>query len=349
MTDDRSPEGEAEAGRGAAVSVLEAEPGPGSRQVATRRAIERASGAGRGDSFFKGVALVAGAMVLVILGLITVSTAWQAWPAFQQEGISFVTSADWNPNTGQFGALAFIYGTVLVSIIALAMAVPVSLGIALFTTQVAHRRLRTPIGFVVDLLAAIPSVVYGLWGVLVLVPAIEPVYQAVSDSIGTWPIFSWFFGPPVNGKSFMTAGIILAFMITPIITSLSTEVIKTVPSQQREAALALGATRWEMIRGSILPWSRGGITGAVMLGLGRAMGETIAAALVIGSSTQITTHVFASGDAMAAYIANQFGEANGVFRSALIGLGLVLFIVTIIVNISAQRIVGRFDRKLAKG
>jgi phosphate transport system permease protein len=287
-------------------------------------------------------------MVLVILGLITVSTAWQSWPAFQQEGISFITSSDWNPNTGQFGALAFIYGTVLVSVISLVMAVPVSLGIALFTTQVAHRRLRTPIGFVVDLLAAIPSVVYGLWGVLVLVPFIEPRYQAVSDSIGSWPVFSWVFGPPVNGKSFMTAGIILAFMITPIITSLSTEVIKTVPSQQREAALALGATRWEMIRGSILPWSRGGITGAVMLGLGRAMGETIAAALVIGSSPQITTHVFASGDAMAAYIANQFGEASGVFRSALIGLGLVLFVVTIIVNMSAQRIIGRFDRKLQK-
>ena len=326
----------------------EAPPPPADRHLETRRAIEHASGAGRGDSLFKLVAMCAGGLVLVILGLITISTAWQSWPAFQQEGISFITSTDWDPNAGQFGALAFIYGTVLVSIIALAMAVPVSLGIALFSTQVAHRRLRSPIGFVVDLLAAIPSVVYGLWGVLVLVPFIEPVYQGISDSIGTWPVFSWFFGPPVNGKSFMTAGIILAFMITPIITSLSTEVIKTVPAQQREAALALGATRWEMIRGSILPWSRGGITGAVMLGLGRAMGETIAAALVIGSSPQITTHVFASGDAMAAYIANQFGEASGVFRSALIGLGLVLFVVTIIVNISAQRIIGRFDRKLQK-
>lgn len=315
-----------------------------SRTVEMRAALEASSGAGRGDRAFRGLAVVSGGAVLAILGLIALSTAKESWPAFQQQGFGFVLTNDWDPNAGHFGALAFVYGTILVSLIALIMAVPVSLGIALFSTEVAPRRIRNAIGYVVDLLAAIPSVVYGLWGVLVLAPNIAPVYGRIAESVGTWPVFSWFFAPPANGTSYMTAGLILAFMITPIITSLSREVIKTVPAQQREAALALGATRYETIRGSILPWSRGGITGAVMLGLGRAMGETIAVALVIGSSPQITTRVFASGDAMAGYIANQFGEASGTFRSALIGLGLVLFLVTIVVNSAAQRIVTRFDR-----
>lgn len=308
-------------------------------------ALAASRGAGRGDRLFRSLAVAAGTTVLAVLALIAMSTTIESWPAFQQQGLSFLTSSDWNPNAGQFGALAFIYGTLLVSAIALVMSVPVSLGIALFSTEVAPRRLRSSLGFVVDLLAAIPSVVYGLWGVLVLAPAIAPAYQGIASAVGSWPVLGWFFAPPANGTSYMTAGLILAFMITPIITSLSREVIKTVPAQQREAALALGATRWEMIRGAIFPWSRGGITGAVMLGLGRAMGETIAVALVIGSSPQITTRVFASGDAMAGYIANQFGEASGVFRSALIGLGLVLFGVTIIVNVSAQRIVTRFDQR----
>ncbi len=304
--------------------------------------------AGRADRAFKGIAVGAGCLVLAILALIAGSALYESWPAFQQEGLSFVTSSDWNPNQNQYGALAFIWGTVLSSLIALILAVPVSIGIALFTTELSPRRLKTPIGFVIDLLAAIPSVVYGLWGIAVLVPNVTPIYEGISSSLGSIPGLSWIFGPPAHGTSFMTAGMILAFMITPIITSLSREVIQTVPRQQREAALALGATRWEMIRGSIIPWSRGGITGAVMLGLGRAMGETIAAALVIGSSAQITTRIFANGDSMAAQIANQFSEASGVFRSALIGLGLVLFGVTIIVNLSAQRIIHRVDRRMVR-
>jgi phosphate transport system permease protein len=318
------------------------------KTVSIRESLEQGRGANRGDRIFRSLALLAGSTVLAILGLIAVATAIQSWPAFQQQGFSFFTSSDWNPNEGKFGALAFIFGTLVSSFISLLMAVPVSIGIALCTTEVAPRRLRAPIGFFIDLLAAIPSVVYGLWGVLVLAPAIEPVYAWLSDSLGDKPVTSWFFAPPVGGKSFMTAGIILAFMITPIITSLSREVIKTVPRQQREAAVALGATRWEMIRGAILPWSRGGITGAVMLGLGRAMGETIAAALVIGSSPQITSRLFANGDAMAAYIANNFGEASDVFRSALIGLGLSLFLVTILVNVSAQRVIQRFDNRMLR-
>jgi len=218
------------------------------------------------------------------------------------------------------------------------------LGIALYANEAAPRRLRKPVVYVMDLLAAIPSVVYGLWGIIVLAPAIQPVYKAISGAVGDIPVLGWFFNGE-SGRSYMTAGIILAIMITPIVTSLSREVIATVPSAQREAAYGMGATRWEMIRAAVLPWSRGGIVGSVMLGLGRAMGETIAVALVIGSQSQITTHLFEAGDSMAAVIVNQFGEASGTHRSALIGLGVVLFCVTIIVNVSARSIVGRFDRR----
>ncbi len=300
-------------------------------------------GAGRGDAWFGGVALAAGVTVLLVLGLIAVSTTAQALPAFATQGPSFLWSTDWNPNQGRFGALAFIYGTVLVSTIAVVLAVPVSLGIALFTNELAPARMRKPIAYVMDLLAAIPSVVYGLWGLLVLAPSIQPAYQAIADSAGTWPVLDRFFGGNASGKSYMTAGLILAIMITPIITSLSREVIAVVPASQREAAMALGATRWEMIRATVIPWARSGIVGSVMLGLGRAMGETIAAALVIGSSVQVSTRLFGSGDAMPAYIANQFGEAGGTFRSALIGLGVVLFVLTIIVNLTARSVVTRFD------
>ncbi len=301
---------------------------------------------GRGDRIFRGVALAAGLLVLAVLALIAWSTTKEAWPAFADQGISFVTTDNWIPSRGQFGALAFVYGTVLSAVIALIFAVPISLGIALFTNEAASRRVRKTVVYVMDLLAAIPSVVYGLWGVLVLAPAIKPVYQGVADAVGDWPILEWFFGGPAYGRSFMTAGLILAVMIIPIITSLSREVIATVPRSQREAAYGMGATRWEMIRYSVIPWSRGGIVSAVMLGLGRAMGETIAVALVIGSTAQITTEVFLPGDAMAAVIVNQFGEASGTFRSALIGLGVVLFVLTILVNLAARGIVSRFDRRL---
>ncbi len=224
--------------------------------------------------------------------------------------MSFVTTNHWVPENSDFGALAFIYGTLLSSFIALVLAVPVSVGIALFATEAAPRRLRKPVVYVMDLLAAVPSVVYGLWGLLVLAPNIRPVYQSIADATDGIPVVGSIFGGEASGKSFMTAGIILAIMMTPIVTSLSREVIATVPRSQREAAYGMGATRWEMIRHAVLPWSRGGITGAVMLGLGRAMGETIAVALVIGSTAQITSHVFYPGDSMAAVIVNQFGEAE---------------------------------------
>jgi phosphate transport system permease protein len=311
-----------------------------------RREELAASGTNRGELVFRLVALGAGLLVLAVLGLIAVSTTREAWPAFQEEGISFVTSDDWVPAEGRFGALAFIYGTLLVSLIAVAIAVPVSLGIALFANEAASKRMRRPVVYVLDLLAAIPSVVYGLWGVLVLAPAIRPLFDAIGEAFDGWPVLGTVFGTGSSGRSFLTAGIILAVMITPIITSLSREVIATVPSAQREAAYGMGATRWEMIRSAVLPWSRGGIVGAVMLGLGRAMGETIAVALVVGSTAQITLDVLAPGDTMAAVVANQFGEASGTHRAALVGLGVVLFVVTIVVNMVARGVVTRMDRRV---
>ncbi len=307
--------------------------------------LDRSKG-GRGDQIFKIVALLAGLMVLAVLALIAYSTTKEAMPAFREEGLSFITSDVWIPSEGKFGALAFIYGTLLASLIALVIAVPVSLGIALFTTEVAPKRLRGWVVYVMDLLAAIPSVVYGFWGLVVFAPNVQPIYKSIADATDDIPVIGAIFGGSASGKSFMTAGMILAIMIVPIITSLSREVISTVPSAQREAAYGMGATRWEMLRYSVLPWSRGGITGAVMLGLGRALGETIAVALVIGSAPQITSHIFEPGDAMAAVIANQFGEAQGTHRAALIGLGVVLFLITILVNVGARGIVNRFDRKL---
>jgi phosphate transport system permease protein len=295
------------------------------------------------DTGFRLGALGCGLLVLAILLLIAVSTTGKALPAFRHSGLSFVTSRVWDPVNGKFGALAFIWGTLFTSLVALVIAVPVSLGIALFLTEVAPRRLRLPVVYVIDLLAAVPSVVYGLWGILFLGPKIGGLYRDVATATHGIPGLGTLFSGQ-DGKSFMTAGLIIALMITPIITSLSREVFATVARTQKEAALALGATRWEMMRTAVLGAGRSGVVGAVMLGLGRAMGETIAVALVIGSFPRITLGLFHSGDAMASVIANQFGEASGTFRSALIGLGVLLFALTIVINIIARGFISRAEK-----
>ena len=292
-----------------------------------------------GDRTFQIIALASGLLVLVILVLIAVTTTQQAAPWFKAEGWG-IFGKTWNPAANQFGALAFIYGTAITSAIAVIMAVPVSVGIALLLTEVVPYRWARPIVYVIDLLAVVPSVVWGLWGILVFAPWIAKIYGHIGSAVTGIPVLGNLFGPPTSGASFFTAGIILAFMITPIVTSLSREVIATVPAIDKEGAYALGATRLEMIQGAVWPHSKGGITGSVLLGLGRAMGETIAAALVIGSSATITSHLFAPGDSMPAVIANQFGEAAGTFRAALIGLGVLLFAFTIIINVIARAIVG---------
>jgi phosphate transport system permease protein len=297
-----------------------------------------------GDRGFAILALAAGLLVLVILVLIAITTSQQAASWFSTEGLRIFTN-NWDPAANKFGALAFIYGTAITALIALVLAVPVSVGIALLLTEVVPRRWARPIVYVVDLLAVVPSVVWGLWGILVFAPWIQHIYSSIAGGVNGVPVFGFFFGQPTSGASFFTAGIILAFMITPIVTSLSREVIATVPTTDREGAYALGATRWEMIRGVVLPHSQGGVVGAVLLGLGRAMGETIAAALVIGSSATITSRLFAPGYNMASVIANQFGESTGVFRAGLMGIGVLLFAFTIIVNVIARGVVQRSARR----
>ncbi len=307
------------------------------------------TGSRSADDGFRLLSLAAGLTVLVILGLITWSTTKEALPAFREEGLGFLTSSRWAPNdpNAAFGAVGFVFGTFFVSLIALVFAVPASIGIALFITELAPGPVRRVMTFVMDLLAAVPSVVFGLWGVSVLAVKAPGFYKAIGSPLSAIPGVGGAFKAPYNGKSFLTAGFILALLITPIITSITRDVFDTTPRGQKEAALALGATRWEMIRGAIFPHSRAGVIGAVLLGLGRAMGETIAAALVIGSVSSTAPRLFGSGDALAAVIANQFGEATGTARSALIGLGVVLFGMTILVNLAATAVVSRAGRKAA--
>jgi phosphate transport system permease protein len=297
-----------------------------------------------GDRGFQALTIVAGLLVLVILALIAVSTSQQAASWFSTEGLRIFTN-NWNVAANQFGALAFIYGTAITAVIALVLAVPVSVAVALLLTEVVPRRWARPIIYVVDLLAVVPSVVWGLWGILVFAPWLQGIYTKIGSGVQGIPVLGNLFGPPVSGASYFTAGIILAFMITPIVTSLAREVIGTVPTIDKEGAYALGATRVEVIRGVVWPHSMSGVVGAVLLGLGRAMGETIAAALVIGSSPAITSHLFHTGYNMPSVIANQFGESTGVFRAGLMGLGVLLFAFTIVVNMIARGVVQRSARR----
>jgi phosphate transport system permease protein len=278
------------------------------------------------DRAFRWLAIGAAGAVLVILGMIALTMASRSLPILEEVGLDFFTTKRWAPAAGAYGAVAFVFGTIFTATIALALAVPISLGVALFITQIAPRWLKKPLIYTIDLLAVVPSVVFGLWGAFVL-----------SQHFGL-------------GRSFLTAGIILAIMITPIITSLAREVIETTPVADKEGAFALGATRWEMIRATVLPHSKGGLVGAVMLGLGRAMGETIAAALVIGSiPSQITLNLFAPGDSMPAVIANEWGEADDMKKSALIALAVTLFVITIVVNLVATAIVQRSMKRSRGG
>jgi len=290
--------------------------------------------------------------VLAILILIAVTMSQQSSQWFTSQGWSGIFSIDWDPANGKFGAMSFLYGTVVVSLIAIVVAYPVSMGVALLLNEIVPRRLAQPIVYVIDLLAVVPSVVWGLWGFAVFIPWLQSsIYPHVASAVnGIW-ILGNLFGPLngnyVSGASFFTAGLVLAIMITPIVTSLSREVIATVPTSDKEGAYALGATRWEMIRGVVWPHSQVGIIGATLLGLGRAMGETIVVALLMGSSPTITSHLLTPGYAMPGVIANQFGEATvGVFRAALIGMGVVLFALTIIVNLTARAVVERNARRM---
>jgi phosphate transport system permease protein len=311
---------------------------------------------GRGaasDRGFSVLTLGAGLLVLAILALILITTLKEAWPALRYSGLDFIFDKNWVPvdtnGAGPtYGALSFLYGTIVVSLIALLFAVPISIGIALFLTELAPRRWRGTVVTIIDLLASVPSVVFGLLGIVVIGPALVKVYDPIHSSLGKIPVVGKLFGEPVSsGRGFMTAGIIVAIMIIPIMTSIMREIFATVPEPDKHAALALGATRWEMIRGAVFPHSFGGMVGAVMLGLGRAMGETIAVALTIGAATQITPNLFASGNTLASVIALNFGDP-GVppGRSALIACGVLLFAITVLINYGARVVVRRTEIRM---
>jgi phosphate transport system permease protein len=290
-----------------------------------------------GDPIFKFLMLLCGLAVLATLVLIVYELVRRSGPSWHAFGFKFFAGHDWDPVNVEFGALPFIYGTLVSSLLALIIAVPLSIGVAVFTTEMCPKALRAPLSFFVELLAAIPSVVYGLWAIFVLVPILS---NYVEPFLGR--TFGWtglFTGAPY-GIGMLAAGIILAIMIIPIISSITREVLMVVPQHQREAALALGATRWEMIRVAVLRNARAGIMGGVILGLGRALGETMAVTMVIGNRPEIAKSLFAPGYTMASVLANEFSEATGdIYLSALIEIGLALFVVTILVNALARLLV----------
>ncbi|MHB8693603.1 MAG: phosphate ABC transporter permease subunit PstC [Solirubrobacteraceae bacterium] len=301
------------------------------------------------------------AAVLILIGYFFVRLIGQSSTAFNHVGFfNFIFRNNWAVAQLQqggacaggsghcaFGAAALILGTLITSGIALVIGVPIAVATALYLTELCPRRARTPLALLIDLLAAVPSVVYGLWGVFVLIPKLHGFQQTIADIRIRIPILGWhippFWNGLVAGPGYFIAGLILAIMILPIVSAIAREVISTVPAEHKEAALALGATRWEMIRMAVLPYSRAGITGGAMLGLGRAIGETIAVVLVIGNSPKLGHSIFQQGYTLAAVIANEFAEAEStpVHKSALFAAGLVLFVLTLVVNIIARQVVAR--------
>jgi phosphate transport system permease protein len=279
-------------------------------------------------------------LILVLIAFFFIRLFIEAKPAFDRYGYAgFVFDSAWVPSQALFGALPLVVGTLITSAVALVIGVPVAIATALYITELAPNRVRAPLTITVELLAAVPSVVYGLWGIQVLAPKLEPAEQWISDKLAFLPLV----GGQVSIPNYFVAGLILAIMIVPIVSAISREVMTTVPADHKEAALALGATRWEMLRMAVLPYSRAGIVGASMLGLGRAIGETIAVTLVVGNAPNVPTHIFDQGYTLAAVIANEFGEAanNPLHVGALIAAGLVLFVVTLAVNAAARGIVSR--------
>ncbi|MHB8076157.1 phosphate ABC transporter permease subunit PstC [Desulfosporosinus fructosivorans] len=293
--------------------------------------------ASMGDTTLRLLTLLMAISVLVLM-------AWMGWqmydsalPSIEKFGFSFITGREWDPVKEQFGALPFIYGTLVTSLLALIIAAPIGLGVAIFLNEMATSRVRSVIAFLVEMLAAIPSVVYGLWGIFVLAPWLrETVEPGLAKWFGFLPLFQ---GTPL-GFGMLAGGLILAIMILPTIAAISGEVMAAVPNEQREAALALGATKWEMIRIAVLPYARSGILGGVMLGLGRALGETMAVTMLIGNRPDILPSLFAPAYSMAAVIANEFTEATyELYLSSLVEIGLILFGITLILNVFARLLV----------
>jgi phosphate transport system permease protein len=286
------------------------------------------------DIAFKWVAAFAAGMIVVLIVLVGWELYWGSRLSLRQFGFGFLLSSEWDPVQDKYGALPFIFGTLVSSLLALLLAVPLGVATALFLTELAPARLRQPIVMAIEMLAAVPSVIFGLWGIFVLIPWLrDHLFVWLKHYLGFLPLFQG----PIYGVSMLAAGIIIAIMILPIVTSISREILRSVPNLQREAAYALGATRWEVLRIAVLSYARRGLFGAAVLGLGRALGETMAVTMVIGNRPQIAASLFAPGYTLASVIANEFAEATtDLYLNSLFELGLVLLAVTILVNIAAQ-------------
>ena len=309
-----------------------------------RRALDKLR---RGDAAFHWLTFGAALLVLVTLTSVAVSLAIGAWPAIKTFGFGFLTSQSWNPVTEKFGGLAPIYGTIVTSLIAMLLAVPIGLGIAVFLTEKCPMSLRRPIGTAIELLAGIPSIIFGIWGLFVLAPFLQSTVQpALISTLGNVPILSSLFAGPPYGIGMLTASLILAIMVLPFITAVSRDVFATVPPVLKEAAYGMGCTTWEVVRNVVIPHTRAGLIGGVMLGLGRALGETMAVTFVIGNAHKISPSLLAPGTTISATIANEFTEAIGdLYTSSLILLGLILFVITLIVLSAARLLLMRIEKR----
>jgi len=310
---------------------------PASR-IARERIVER---------IFRTATFVAAVLVLLLLGGVAVSLVRGGWPALAHFKWGFLTTEIWNPVTEKFGALAPVYGTLVTSLIALLIAIPVSFGIAVFLTELAPRWLRRPVGIAIELLAGIPSIIYGIWGLFVLAPLLQKHVQPwLIEHVGTLPLIGALFKGPPFGIGILTASLVLAIMVLPFISSVMRDVFETVPDVLKESAYGLGATRWEVIWKIVVPYTRAGTIGGIMLGLGRALGETMAVTFVIGNAHRISASLLAPGTTISAAIANEFTEAVGdLYTSSLVALGVLLFIITFVVIAAARLMLLRLGHK----
>lgn len=306
----------------------------------------QASRDARKDAVFRLVLATTAVFVLIALAAAALSMLWGGRSVLAQEGLGFFFSTDWNPVEDRYGALVPIYGTLVTALVAMLIAVPVSFGIAYFLTELAPNWMRGPVGAAIELLAGIPSIIYGMWGLFVLVPMMtEHVTPWLNDNLGTLPVIGPLFRGPPLGIGMLTAGLVLAIMVIPFIASIMREVFLTVPSQLKESAYALGSTRWEVVRDVVVPYTRTATVGGIFLGLGRALGETMAVAFVVGNTVRFSPSLLEPGTTIAALIANDFAEATETYRSALLLLGFVLFMVTFVVLAIARLMLNRLARR----
>ena len=315
--------------------------------VALPRVAAAKSGAGAlGDLIFRNLTFLFALLVLLILGGVIVALVDGSLPALRTFGLAFLYADVWNPVTEKFGALAPIYGTLVTSAIAMVIGIPVAFGVAMFITEICPIWLKRPLATMIELLAAIPSIIYGIWGLFVFAPFVQQYIQpAIIDTLGQVPgIGALFAGPPL-GIGVLTAGFILAIMVLPFITAISVDVFKTVPPVLKEAAYGVGCTTWEVVRNVVIPYTRVGVIGGVMLALGRALGETMAVTFIIGNSFHISTSIFAPGTTISAAIASEFAESDGLHQSGLILLGLLLFVLTFFVLAVARLMLMRLEKK----